>query len=55
MQWFEELQQVSFDHKYPARQDPTVTNSLKFKHEVPPCSRTKSNSTKSKSWRNSAL
>ena len=35
LQWFEELQQVSFDYKFPARQDPTITNSLKIKHELP--------------------
>jgi hypothetical protein len=35
LQWFEELQQVSFDYKFPAKQDPTITNSLKIKHETP--------------------
>lgn len=35
VQWFEELQQVSFDHKYPAKKEPIVTNSMKFKHETP--------------------
>jgi hypothetical protein len=34
-EWFEELQQVSFDHKFPALQDASVSNSLKIKHEIP--------------------